>query len=157
MADNELKLAMAALNIRQRAFVQAIIGKHKGNQRKAYTEAYNAKLGYDGDTADAAASRLLKNVKVKRAICALEAPEQAEAMELAEENRQRILRIARNQEEKQPAVALRATEQLGKICGQFQADAPQDSKAIEIEESMRKELEEFAAWRIRQGIKSCTG
>ena len=151
MQSNELTLAMADLNINQRTFVQCYTGKHLGNARVSYIEAYGNNKS--DNVVDAAASRLLSNVKIKRAICALEAPAEAEAMELAEENRAHILRIARNQEDKQPAVALRATEQLGKICGQFQADAPQDSKAIEIEESMRKELEEFAAWRIRQGLK----
>ena len=151
MADNELTLAMAALNINQREFVRLYQGKHRGNGRESYREAYGCKK--TDKVLDAAASRLLTNVKVIRAFAAMEQPETQEAVELAEENRARILRIARNQEDKQPAVALRATEQLGKICGQFQADAPQDSKAIEIEESMRAELEEFAAWRIRQGLK----
>ena len=156
MADNELTLALAALTTKQRAVVKAVTGEHLGNQRKAYLSVYGPCNNIA--TTDAAATQVFSSIRVKRAIAAIEAENGKEQAEKAKSIIEKIEEIVEANKVKRPNIAIKGLELLGKNKGIWQADAPQDSKAIEIEESMRAELEEFAAWRIRQGIKtSCTG
>ncbi len=105
------------------------------------------------ETTDAAATQVFSNIKVKRAITAIEAEQGKQDAEGAKDVLEQIEDIVKANATLKPNIALKGLELLGKAKGIWQADAPQDAKAVEIEESMRAELEAFAAWRIRQGIK----
>lgn len=147
MPDTELTLAMADLNREMREFVRFhTSGEH--NQREAYRQAYGNNKS--DAVLDAAATRLLSNVKIKRAIAAIEAPKDVEAMD----RRQRIIKDTDSQVKvgiaagKDVAALLTlSSRQEGMLSDKV---IHEDAKTEEIKEAERKELEALAQQRVIQ-------
>lgn len=144
----ELEEAMGELNIKQRAYVQAVTGEHLGNQRQAYIAAYGNKSS-QADT-DAMASRLSSNVKVIRAIKAIEKNREPEN----ENRRQQVLdgldRIIKQAEAKGNfAAALRGYELKGRTMAMYSDKViHEDVQAEQIKERERAELAALAQERV---------
>ena len=104
------------LTPRHRLFCQGIVAGKPNHQ--AYTDA-----GYDstGVTASAAATRLLKNVKIKDSISALHQKTESNLILTIKERKQMLTRIARNNVGDSPQVTIRAIAELNKMDGAYAA------------------------------------
>ena len=107
---------MTELTPRHRLFCQGIVAGKSNHQ--AYTDA-----GYDstGVTASAAATRLLKNVKIKDSISALHQKTESNLILTIKERKQMLTRIARNNVGDSPQVTIRAIAELNKMDGAYAA------------------------------------
>jgi len=117
---------MTELTPRHRLFCQGIVAGKSNHQ--AYTDA-----GYDstGVTASAAATRLLKNVKIKDSISALHQKTESNLILTIKDRKQMLTRIARNNVGDSPQVTIRAIAELNKMDGAYAAK--QISHSVDVD------------------------
>ena len=138
----ELKEALEALNPAQRAFLNYYTGECLGNGRQSYIKAYGSKCEYDGDTADAASSALLKNVKVGKALSLITNQQSAESKVTAEYlTQERLSAVERCKSKGLESPLDKHLQALDKHIGYYEADnAQQSEKTLMLSEEQWSEL-----------------
>lgn len=151
----ELEAALGDLNEAQRNFLNYYTGECIGNARRAYMKAYGAKLEYDGDTADAESSRLIKTDKVAKALKLIR---QATAKS-AKSRRERVLdgleklAFPEDNEVVGHNARIKAMELLGKSEAMFtdNLNVNDTTEQRELTEREAEELRRYAHWRLSEG------
>lgn len=103
------------MNSRQKKFADLYLQGMSGS------EAYE-KAGYEstGDTASAAATRLLKSVKIKNYIKTMNEKADTSTILSIRERKELLTRIALRQEGESPSDAIRASAELSKMDGAYE-------------------------------------
>ena len=105
------------LSSRHRKFCEGIVaGKSNAD---AYTDAGYKSEGY---TASAAATRLLKNVKIQEAISSLHMKTENKLIMSITERKEMLSEIARHTKHESPQDAIRASAELSKMDGGYEPE-----------------------------------